>query len=83
MSTPKELAQKNLDIFLEHGSGLRADYSVWIEAKDTVNHRVLLGGLGGMGCGQMWVDEEPRHKNYTGYEEAPEVDSHKCPIGLF
>jgi len=65
------LKAANEAIFFKHGPGLRYDYSVWIEARDPAEGRVLLGGLGGMGCGIMWVDEEEGHKKYPGYADAP------------
>ncbi len=56
--------------FLKHGPGLRKDYNVWVVARDPEAKRVLLGGLGGMGVGQMWFGEDDRHKEYPGYAEA-------------
>lgn len=44
-------------------------------------NRVLLGGLGAFGVGQMWSDEEEHHKTYRGYADADIVDS--CPEGLW
>ena len=82
MKTVDELRADNLGVFLERGPGLTTRYSVWIEARDRANKRVLLGGLGGMGCGSMWVAEEDKHTNYPGYSEAPEQASpeHKPPF---
>lgn len=47
--------------------GLRA----WVVAK--APGRVLLGGLGVLGVGEMWVKEDPHHKDYPGYAEAPDL----------
>ena len=45
-----------------NGPKLRYDYNIWVVAKDTKRKKVLLGGLGGMGIGQMWLEMEDRHK---------------------
>ena len=74
----KEIEQfqaENIENFLEHGPGLRYSYHTWIVAKDTVRKRVLLGGLGGLGVGEMWREEQPEHRKYPSYAEAPEKDS--------
>ena len=72
----EQARQHNLDTFLRQGAGLSSNYTVWIEAKDSARKRVLLGGLGGMGVGQMWAEEENCHKKYLGYNEAPQSDSY-------
>lgn len=69
--TVDEAAAENLREFIKHGPGLRTTTNVWIVAK--APGKVLLGGLGAMGCGEMWALEEPRHRDYIGYDEAPTV----------
>jgi hypothetical protein len=85
MTDTNRLQAENMEKFLADGPRLRTDYNVWIEARGP--DRVQLGGLGGLGVGSMWVDEEPRHREYPGYDEAPFVaDAAKCKddwAGLF
>ena len=50
--------------------GLRS----YVIARDKLLHKILLGGLGAMGVGQLWFDEEDRHKEYPGYKEAIELE---------
>ena len=69
--TVDELQAENFAKFMEDGPRLRSDYNVWIVAKK--DGRVLLGGLGSIGVGQMWVDEEQHHKEYPGYNDAEVV----------
>ena len=45
---------------------------VFVIARDVQQGRILLGGLGVLSVGEMWVNEEPRHKNYDGYADAAE-----------
>ena len=70
MKTISELIAQNVKAVLDHGPRIRR-YNTPVLARDPVNHCILLGGLGAMGVGQMWVDEEPGHKAYPGYNEAP------------
>ena len=71
----EELRASNLAHFMERGPGLSYGYSTWIEAKDTPRRKVLVAGLGGMGVGRMWFDEQDSHREMEGYAEASEVDS--------
>ncbi len=71
----EKLQNENLSIFLEKGPGLRYSYNTWIVAKDSTWGRVLIGGLGALGVGEMWVEEREEHKEYPGYAEAPKKDS--------
>ena len=68
MKIVDKLQMENFEKFLEDGPRLRYDYNVFIVAKR--EGQVLLGGLGSCGVGEMWVDEEARHKDYPGYTEA-------------
>jgi hypothetical protein len=72
MST-EDLQAENIAKFMQDGPRLRADYNVWIVKKDSPHNKVLLGGLGGMGVGQMWTDMLERYKSYPGFDEAPEL----------
>jgi len=68
MTTAEQAAEHNWQVFLEQGPRLSYRYGAYVLARRP--GEVLLGGLGGMGMGQMWVTEEPRHRDYPGYEEA-------------
>ena len=46
-------------------------------ARDRVRGKVLLGGLGGMSMGQMWMDDEPHYAKYKGYLTAVDRCSDK------
>jgi len=47
--------------------------TTWIVARDRKKGKVLLGGLGAMGVGQMWaIREENCYHNDPGFEDAPE-----------
>lgn len=67
---PTEVKMENLQHFLIYGPGLSTCYDAFVVARDTTKKRILLGGLGACGVGQMWMGEEERHKDYSGYEEA-------------
>jgi hypothetical protein len=74
--TAEQVQQENNAHFMERGPGLSYGYGIYVVAKDTPNNKVLLGGLGGMGVGQMWstMDLE-RDSQRPGWEEAPEQSS--------
>jgi hypothetical protein len=69
------LKSQNVIKVLKDGPGLRYDLNTWVEARDRTKKRVLLGGLGGMGVGKMWFDETEDHRDYTGYDDAPEQEA--------
>lgn len=75
MPTIEECKQNNLDVFMEQGPKLSYRYKTWIVARDRKDGWVLLGGLGGMGVGEMWSKETEFDKNKPGYEDAPERSS--------
>ena len=78
-----EQAQRdNLAHFMERGPALSYAYTTYILARDVDGGRVLLGGLGSMGMGRMWVDERPEHRDYPGYSEAATFSpgSHGAPV---
>lgn len=59
---------------MERGPGLDYRYKSYIVAKDTKRKRVLVGGLGGMGIGQMVFEMDDTHAKRPGFSEAPEMD---------
>lgn len=78
--TVEQARAENLAAAIKHGPGLRASTNVWIEARDPKRGVVLLGGLGALGCGEMWAEEEPRHRDYPGYEDAKRMDTGSEPL---
>lgn len=66
-------AEQNLQEYMEHGPGLRYTTRTWIVARDRARKKVLLGGLGCMGCGQMWFDDKERYAADPTYADAPEL----------
>lgn len=44
--------------------------NTYVVARDPDAKKILIGGLGTMGVGQLWFDEEPDHKNYSNYKTA-------------
>lgn len=74
--TVEQVQQENQAHFMERGPGLSYGYTSYVIAKDTKRKKVLLGGLGGMGCGSMWFDMDAEQDPLRpGWEEAPERDS--------
>ena len=73
--TIRELEEENAKVLVNGGPRLSWRYQVWIIARDRMNKRVLIGGLGSMGIGEMWFNEESRHRAYIGYDEAPDANS--------
>lgn len=59
MSDYKKIANErqahNLGEFFEHGPGLRKTTQTFFLAKCITGRHALMGGLGGMGVGQMWT----------------------------
>ena len=45
--------------------------NLWIIARDPASHTILVGGLGGLGVGELWFKEKPIHASYPGYRNAP------------
>ena len=70
LRTVAEVINNNMRIFMERGPGLDSRYRSFVVARNPSEKKILLGGLGGLGVGEMWFDEEPRHKSYPGYREA-------------
>ena len=73
--TAAEQRSENLGIFFERGAGLYADYNTWIIARDRKRARVLTGGLGGLGVGEMWCVMNRADMESPDFADAPERDS--------
>lgn len=71
--TAEKALAANFAEYVKRGPGLRFGTQAVVLERDPVKGWVHLGGLGGMGCGQMWVAEQPNHVDYPGYKEAPIV----------
>lgn len=52
---------------------LSYDKQTWIVARDRANKKVLIGGLGCIGVGQMWIDEDG-YQEAPGFNDAPELE---------
>ena len=70
MASIEEIKQANFDHFMERGPGLSYGYTSYVIARRPSSGEILLGGLGGLGVGQMWFAEGADHVNYPGYAEA-------------
>lgn len=73
--TIEQLQAENIAKFMQDGPRLRVDYHTFIVAKDTKNRRLLIGGLGCLGVGEMWSEAWDEDKNKPGFDEAPEMDT--------
>ena len=69
------LLEQNIAKVMRDGPRARYDYNIWVEARDRADGWVLFGGLGAMGCGQMWEPDGPDQVKYPGYDDAPERSS--------
>lgn len=69
------LRELNVLKVMKDGPRLRSDYNTWIVARDPEAGLIKLGGLGGMGVGEMWFQESERDVQLPGYEDAPTVQS--------
>jgi len=59
-----------------HIHGVLGDNAnLFVVARNQVTGQILIGGLGGLGVGEMWFPEEPIHKSYPGYYTARENQS--------
>ena len=67
-----ECTKHNARLLRQDGPRLRYGYSIYVIARDREKKLVLLGGLGGMGTGEMWVADTPQEATRPGYEDAPE-----------
>jgi hypothetical protein len=73
--TIREAIDHNRAVLADGGPRLTAAYQTYVAARDRARGQVLVGGLGAMGVGRMWVDERPEHARLPGYADAPEADS--------
>jgi hypothetical protein len=80
--TVEQAAAENMREFMKHGPGLRTATNTWVVARDPERRKVLIGGLGGAGVGQMWFDEKEGDKDRTGYDEAPIQNSAPEPMRI-
>lgn len=76
--TARDVARKNAQNFLEYGPGLRYSTGTFVVARDRKCKRVLTGGLGGMGVGQMWGSQCSTDREKPGYRHAPEMECDEC-----
>lgn len=85
MSTEEieEALAGNIAEFMEKGPGLRTSTAVWVCAVDEVNGLTYLSGLGGMGVGSMWSTTQDYHRGYTGWDDAPRVETAFVAASLF
>ncbi len=42
----------------------------YVIKRNPTKGKILLGGLGSFGLGEMWFTEEPHHKDTLGYDKA-------------
>jgi len=68
----REVMRDNVADAIENGPRLSYGRGICVLARNSLRQTVLLGGLGGMGVGQMWVGDSDNVKRYAGYDEAPE-----------
>lgn len=75
MSEIGDALSHNFRKFMRDGPGLSYDYKTPVLAVCDCGY-VLLGGLGGLGVGEMWFKWDERYKDYIGYEEAERIKKH-------
>ncbi len=68
-----DMENRNISEYLERGPGVRYSTRTWVVARDRERKKVLIGGLGSAGVGQMWFSESPTHAETFGYADAPEA----------
>lgn len=73
--TIKSAIENNATVMDDRDGRPGLDYHMqsYVLIRDYVNNRVLLGGLGGMGIGQMWFASSDIDKEYgdkMGFSEA-------------
>lgn len=72
--TVEGAAANNAAIIDERGPGLYYDMSIYVVARRPSTGEVLLGGLGALGVGRMWMTDSDDYQRYPGYAEAEIVD---------
>lgn len=78
MKTTKQKQEENFENYLKNGPGLRTSYNIFVVARDRKRNFTLKGGLGGMGCGEMWTKDEhleDEDKKNPEWIDAPEQDA--------
>lgn len=71
MSKLSEALEHNLQDVIENGPRLSYSRKTAIVAYDPVKRRVLLGGLGALGVGEMWFDLREGHMKEIESEQVP------------
>lgn len=66
-----KIIEANVRHVLKHGPGLSYKIKSCMLAKCPTGKHVLLGGLGGMGVGQMWTCAEERHRSDDLWTDLP------------
>lgn len=66
--TPTQVQADNIAIAMGRGPGLYRDMGIYVI--EHTDGEVLIGGLGGMGVGRMWVPLEDWHRELPGWKEA-------------
>lgn len=70
VKTIEQKKEENLERVLRDGPRLSYGMNSWIEAKTPCGNFVLLGGLGGMGCGTMWTVATELDRNTEEYQNS-------------
>jgi hypothetical protein len=68
-------AENNFREFMARGPRISLAYKTWVIGRDRKRGRVLVGGLGGLGIGEMWEPDDGLQRHDPTYETAPEMDS--------
>jgi hypothetical protein len=70
MTTADDVLDSNANVFLRDGPRMSTEYGVCVVGIDKDANMVLLDGLGAMGCGRMWADDNGKYTDYIGYSDA-------------
>lgn len=68
----RELLRRNLELALTNGPRLSFAYAIFVVGRDRGRERALLGGLGGLGVGRMWVSATMA-ATHPGFADAPDM----------
>lgn len=72
--TVQECIDFNRQHFFENYGENSEDYEHFIVARDRQQHKVLIGGIGAVGVGQVWYDDSSDEKSMLpGWEYAPDT----------
>jgi hypothetical protein len=75
--TVQECIEFNLQHFFEHYGRRINEYKRFVAGRDRRQRRSLIGGIGAVGVGQVWVEDDNNYENpkdLPGYIGAPEVE---------